>query len=73
MDGGGDQVSPIDSSCLGMFMIQWEFSNIEEYAGIFSFIYSNSERETGRERERECLVNGACKFYSPVEFCVFVY
>ena len=50
MDGGGDQVSTIDSSCLGMFMIQWEFNNIEKYTGIFFFIYSNSERETGRER-----------------------
>ena len=38
MDGGGDQVSTIDSSCLGMFMIQWEFKNIEKYTGIF-FLY----------------------------------
>ena len=36
----------------GMFMIQCEFNNIEKYTGIFFFIYSNSERETGRGRER---------------------
>ena len=50
MDGGGDQVSTIDSSCLGMFMIQWEFNNIEKYTGIF-FLYIPivKERLGGRE------------------------